>query len=59
MRKCDTCVGYKAHINKLLLEKPPGIVSADSASVVCKQGTNWPLKAVREKKGRRREIKDN
>ena len=51
MRKCDTCVGREARINKLLLKKPPGIMSADSASIVCEQGANQPLKAVREKEG--------
>ena len=56
MRKCDTCIGPEALIYKLLLKKPPGIMSADSVSVACKQGTNGPLKAVREKKGRRRKI---
>ena len=51
MRKCDTCVGHEARINKLLLEKPPGIMSADSASIVCEQGVNEPLKAVTEREG--------
>ena len=51
MRKYDTCVGHEARINKLLLKKPPGIMSADSASIVCEQGANEPLKAVREKDG--------
>ena len=37
MQKCDTCVGHKARINKLLLKKPPGIMSAGSASSVCGQ----------------------
>ena len=37
MRKCDTCVGHEARINKLLLKKPPSIMSADSASSVCEQ----------------------
>ena len=37
MRKCDTCVGHKARINKLLLKKPPGIMSAGSASSMCEQ----------------------
>ena len=37
MRKCDTCVGHEARINKLLLKKPPGIMSAGSASSVCEQ----------------------
>ena len=51
MRKCDTCVGHEARINKLLLEKPPGIMSADSASIVCEQGAKEPLKVGREKEG--------
>ena len=51
MRKCATRVGHEARINKLLLKKPPGIMSADSASIVCEQGANEPLKAVREKEG--------
>ena len=56
MRKCDTCVGHEARINKLLLNKPPGIMSADSTSSVCEQSANEPSKAVREKGGRRGEI---
>ena len=51
MRKCDTCVGHEARINKLLLKKPPGIMSTDSASSVCEQSANEPSKAVREKEG--------
>ena len=51
MRKCDTCVGHEARTNKLLLMKPPGIMSADSTSIVCEQGENEPSKAVREKEG--------
>ena len=51
MRKCDTCVGHEARTNKLLLEKPPGIMSVDSVSIVCEQGANEPLKAVREREG--------
>ena len=56
MRKFDACVGREAHINKLLLKKPPGIMSADSASSVCEQSANEPSKAVREKGGRRGEV---
>ena len=56
MWKDNTCVGHKACMNKLLLKKPPGIMSADSASFMCKRGTNGTLKAVREKKRRRRKI---
>ena len=49
MRKCDICVGHKARINKLLLKKPPGIMSADSASSVCEQCANKLSTAVIEK----------
>ena len=51
MRKCDTCVGYGARINKLLLKKPPGTMSADSASSVCEQCANKLSKAVIGKGG--------
>ena len=37
MRKFDTCGGREARVNKLLLKKPPGIMSAGSASSVCEQ----------------------
>ena len=51
MRKCDARLGHEACINKLLLKKPPGIMSVDSASIVCEQCANEPLKDVREKEG--------
>ena len=51
MRKHHTCFGHEARRNKLLLEKPPCIISADSASIVCEQGANEPSKVVREKEG--------
>ena len=57
MRKCNTCVGHEARINKLLLKTPPGIMSADSASIVCEQGVNEPSKAVREKEGEEEKYK--
>ena len=44
-------LGMRPCINKLLLKKAPGMMSAESASIVCEQGANEPLKAVREKKG--------
>ena len=47
IRKFDACVGRKAHINKLLLKKPPGLMSASGASL------DEPLKAIEEKRGRR------
>ena len=51
MRKYDTCVRHGARINKLLLKKPPGIMSADSTSSVCEQCANKLSKAVIEKEG--------
>ena len=49
MRKCDTCVGHEARINKLLLKKPPGIMSVGSASSVCEQSANQPIKGIEKK----------
>ena len=57
MQKCDTCVGHKARINKLMLKKPPGIMSASSASSVCEQCAGQPTKALR-KEGRKEEEKN-
>ena len=59
MRKCDTCVGHEARINKLLLKKPPGIMSASSTSSVCEQCADQPSKAFTKKGGKRRETKDS
>ena len=58
MQKCDTCVGYKARINKFLLKKPPCIMSADSTSSVCEQSASLyePLKAIRER-GKKRNVR--
>ena len=47
MRKFDACVGREARINKLLLKKPPGLMSASGASL------DEPLRAIKEKMGRR------
>ena len=47
MRKFDACVGREAHINKLLLKKPPGLMSASGASLY------EPLRAIEERMGRR------
>ena len=47
MQKCDTCVGHEARINKLLLKKPPGLMSASGVSL------GEPLRAIKEKRGRR------
>ena len=46
MRKYDTCIGRGAHINKLLVKKPPGIMSARSTSSVCEQSANQPIKGI-------------
>ena len=54
MRKYDTCVGHEARINKLLLKKPPGIMSASSTSSVGEQCADQPSKAF-TKKGRENE----
>ena len=45
--------GHEARINKLLLKKPPGIMSASSTSSVCEQCADQPSKALqkREEKG--------
>ena len=47
MRKCDARLGHEAHINKLLLKKPPSIMSADSASLY------EPLKSITERERER------
>ena len=49
MRKYDTCVGHEARMNKLLLKKPPGIMSARSTSSVCEPCTNYPIKGIEKK----------
>ena len=47
MRKFDACVGREARVNKLLLKKPPGLMSASGASL------DEALRAIKEKRGRR------
>ena len=59
MRKYNTCVGHEAHINKLLLKKPPGIMSARSTSSVYEQCVNQPIKGIEKKVGRRRGTRDS
>ena len=49
MRDFNACVGHEARINKLLLKKPPGIMSADSASSMCEKSANEPLEAAKKK----------
>ena len=51
MRKRNTCVGHEARINKLLLKKPPGLMSAGGASL------DEPLRAMKEKNGKERNVR--
>ena len=61
MRKLDTCAGHEALIIELLEKKPPGIMSADSTSIVCEQCASRPFKAfmnrVERKKRNKRQLK--
>ena len=59
MQKFDACVGREARINKLLLKKPPGIMSVSSTSSVCEQCADQPSKAFTERGRKRRETKDS
>ena len=59
MRKYDTCIGREAHMNKLLVKKPPGIMSVSSTSSVCEQSANQPIKGIENKVGRRRGTRDS
>ena len=51
MRKFDACVGREARINKLLLRKPPGLMSASGASL------DEPLRAYKIKEGKERNVR--
>ena len=59
--KFDTRAGHEALIIKLLVRKPPGIMSADSTSSVCEQCASRPFKAlmkrVEKKKINKRQLK--
>ena len=61
MRKFDACVGHETHINKLLLKKLPGIMSADSTSIARERCASRPFKAlmnrVEKKKINKRQLK--
>ena len=59
MRKYNTCIGREARINKLLVKKPPGIMSARSTSSVCEQSANQPVKGIEKTMGRRRGKRDS
>ena len=47
MWRLDTCAGHEARINKLLLKKPPGLMSTSGASL------DEHFRAIKEKRGRR------
>ena len=49
MQRLDTCAGHEALIIKLLVKKPPGIMSARSTSSVCEQSANQPIKGKEKK----------
>ena len=49
MWRLDTCAGHEALIIKLLVKKPPGIMSARSTSSVCEQCANQPIKGIGKK----------
>ena len=61
MWKHDTCVGHEALIVELLEKKPPGIMSADSTSIVRERCASRPFKAlmnrVEKKKINKRQLK--
>ena len=53
MWRLDTCAGHEALIIKLLVKKPPGIMSARSTSSVCEQSANQPIKGIEKKCGKK------
>ena len=61
MWRLDTCAGHEALIIKLLVKKPPGIMSADSTSIARERCASRPFKAlmnrVEKKKINKRQLK--
>ena len=61
MWRLDTCAGHEALIIKLLVKKPPGIMSADSTSIARERCAIRPFKAlmnrVEKKKINKRQLK--
>ena len=51
MRKCHTCFGHEARVYKLLIKKPPGIMSVGGAPIMCEQRASKPLKAWEKREG--------
>ena len=62
MWRLDTCAGHEALIIKLLVKKPPGIMSADSTSIARERCASRPFKAwmnrVEKKKINKRQLKE-
>ena len=50
MRKCHTCFGHEARVYKLLINKPPGIMRAGGASIMCGQSRKQAPKGLGERK---------
>ena len=50
MRKCHTCFGHEARLYKLLIKKPPGIMSAGGASIMCEQSRKQAPKGLEERR---------
>ena len=46
MWRLDTCAGHEALIIKLLVKKPPDIMSADSTSIARERCASRPFKAL-------------
>ena len=61
MWRLDTCAGHEALIIKLLVKKPPGIMSVDSTSIARERCASRPFKAlmnrVEKKKINKRQLK--
>ena len=55
MWRLDTCAGHEALIIKLLVKKPPGIMSADSTSIACERCASKSFKALMNR-GKRKKI---
>ena len=61
MWRLDTCAGHEVLIIKLLVKKPPGMMSADSTSIARERCASRPFKAwmnrVDKKKINKRQLK--
>ena len=55
--KFDTCAGHEALISKLLVKKPPGIMSADSTSIAHERCASRPFKALMNRGERKKRNK--